>query len=154
MKNIALPKSDNWSTPDYFYNSLNEEFNFNFDPCPLEYGEIIPEKNGLLIDWGSRSFVNPPYSKGLKDKFVFKAVEEFKKGKLIVMLLPVSTSTKLFHDIILANVTEPVRFIKGRIKFVGHNYKGELISNGSPMHDSMVVIFDGIQKSKNNSSLV
>lgn len=56
------------------------------------------------------------------------------------MLLPVSTSTVLFHDFIQPNAKE-IRFVKGRIKFVGVNAKGELVSNKSPMHDSMVVIF-------------
>ena len=26
---------DNWSTPKDVYESLNSEFNFDFDPCPL-----------------------------------------------------------------------------------------------------------------------
>ena len=56
------------------------------------------------------------------------------------MLLPVSTSTKLFHDYILPNQKE-IRFIKGRIKFLGVNTFGEYVTNKSPMHDSMVVVF-------------
>ena len=39
------------------------------------------------------------------------------------MLLPVSTSTKIFHEIIYPNAK--IRFLKGRIKFLGHNTKGE-----------------------------
>ena len=78
----------------------------------------------------------------LKESFIKKAVEEFKKGKLCVMLLPVSTSTRLFHDHILPNKTE-IRFVKGRIKFVGVNTYGVKVNNKAGMHDSMVVIFDG-----------
>ena len=74
---------------------------------------------------------------------MIKAIEESKKkGKLCVMLLPVSTSTKLFHEHIQPNAKE-IRFVKGRIKFLGVNTKGEYVTNKSPMHDSMVVIFDG-----------
>ncbi len=135
-------KNDNWATPKYFYDILNDEFNFDFDPCPFFEGEITPEKDGLLKEWGMRNYINPPYSVHLKSQFISKAVEQSKKGKLCVMLLPVmGTSTKLFHDIILPNISEPIRFVKGRIKFVGKNTKGELVSNKSPMHDSMVVIF-------------
>ena len=86
--------------------------------------------------------MNPPYSRKLKEAFVTKAIEESKKGKLCVMLLPVSTSTKLFHEHIQPNAKE-IRFVKGRIKFLGVNTKGEYVTNKSPMHDSMVVIFDG-----------
>jgi len=65
------------------------------------------------------------------------------------MLLPVSTSTKLFHDYIKPNAKE-IRFLKGRIKFEGLNTKGEFVNDKSPMHDSMIVIFDGTQPNGNN----
>ena len=74
----------------------------------------------------------------IKEAFIKKAVTESKKGKLCVMLLPVSTSTKIFHDYIY-NKAE-IRFIKGRVKFKGINTKGE-VANDNGMHDSMIVIF-------------
>lgn len=141
MKNRNIQHSDNWATPKYLYDILNKEFCFDFDPCPLFTGKITRKNDGLLREWGGVCYVNPPYSKGLKEAFVIKAIEESKKGKLCVMLLPVSTSTKLFHDIILPNISEPIRFLKGRVKFVGINTKGELVNNKAPMHDSMIVIF-------------
>lgn len=56
------------------------------------------------------------------------------------MLLPVSTSTKIFHDHVLPN-TQEIRFVKGRIKFKGINTKGEYVTDKCGMHDSMIVIF-------------
>lgn len=140
MKNRNLDHSNNWATPKDFYDKLDQEFNFDFDPCPLNLGMITNENDGLLIKWGNRNYINPPYSRELKEKFVIKAIEESKKGKLCVMLLPVSTSTKLFHDHILPNAKE-IRFIKGRIKFLGTNTKGEYVTNKAPMHDSMIIVF-------------
>lgn len=137
MKNRNLKNTDNWATPDYFYSELNKEFNFDFDPCPL-----FSKFDGLLIEWKERNFINPPYSRKIKDLFIKKAVEESKNGKLCVCLIPVSTSTKLFHEVIKPNANE-IRFIKGRIKFIGINTKGEKVSNKCGMHDSMIVIFDG-----------
>jgi phage N-6-adenine-methyltransferase len=142
MKDRNLVHSDNLATPIEFYDNLDLEFAFNFDPCPLNLNEITDETDGLLIDWGTSNFINPPYSRQLKEKFVLKAIEESKKGKLCVMLLPVSTSTKLFHDHILPNAKE-IRFVKGRINFLGVNTKGEYVTNKAPMHDSMIVIFKG-----------
>lgn len=141
MKNRSINHSDNWATPKEFYDKLNEEFDFDFDPCPLNTEEITPDKDGLLIEWGQRNYINPPYSQKLKEAFVEKAIEESKKGKLCVMLLPVSTSTKLFHDKILPNAKD-IRFVKGRIKFLGVNTFGEYVTDKSPMHDSMIVIFN------------
>lgn len=148
MKNRNLEHKDNWATPKDFYNMLDKEFNFDCDPCPLNEGEITPDKDGLIIEWGNRNYINPPYSRKIKEAFVRKAIEEKKKGKLCVMLLPVSTSTKLFHDNILPNKTE-IRFVKGRIPFEGVNTFGVRVGKGSaPMHDSMIVIFDGRDESK------
>ena len=136
MKNKNLDNHDNWKTPTWFYNQLNEEFNFDFDPCPLH-----SNFDGLSIEWGNSNFINPPYSRKLKEAFVNKALDESKKGKLCVLLLPVSTSTQLFHNVIQPNAKE-IRFIKGRISFEGINTFGEEVGKGKKgMHDSMIVIF-------------
>ena len=145
MKDRNLKHADDWATPKEFYDNLNNEFNFNFDPCPINHD--ISLWDGLKIEWKERNFINPPYSNKkesgyLKESFVKKAIEESKKGKLCVMLLPVSTSTKLFHNIILVEKPE-IRFIFKRIKFCGINTFGEYVTTKAPMHDSMIVIFDG-----------
>jgi site-specific DNA-methyltransferase (adenine-specific) len=136
MKNRNLIHNDNWQTPKEFYDILNNEFNFNYDPCPLNSKEDL-----LNTDWKERNFINPPYLRSLKEKFILKAIEESKKGKLCVMLLPVSTSTKIFHEHIKPNAKE-IRFVKGRIKFLGINTKGVYVVDKPPMHDSMIVIFN------------
>ena len=135
MKNRNLDNQDNWATPKEFYDELNDEFDFDFDPCPL-----FAEFDGLEVEWGKKNFVNPPYSLKLKTEFVKKAIDEAKKGKLCVCLLPVSTSTILFHDHIQPNASE-IRFVRGRIKFIGINTFGEKVTNKPAMHDSMIVIF-------------
>ena len=37
MKNRNLNHSDNWETPKELYDELNDEFDFNFDPCPINH---------------------------------------------------------------------------------------------------------------------
>ena len=139
MKNRNLQSGDHWKTPDYIYEPLNQEFNFTFDPCP--YMHSISKWDGLEIEWkGNSIFVNPPYSQKLKERFIKKAVTESRKDKNCVMLLSVSTSTKIFHEVVLPNKKE-IRFVKGRIKFEGINTRGELVKNKCGMHDSMIVVF-------------
>ena len=146
MKNRNLNHKDHWATPKEFYDKLNEEFDFNFDPCPLH-----SKFDGLVIDWKERNFINPPYSRKLKEAFIRTAFEESKQGKVCVMLLPVSTSTKIFHEIIYPNAE--LRFVKGRIAFEGVNTFGKKVGKGSaPMHDSMVVIFKTKLQEGGNSS--
>ena len=137
MKNRNLEHKDDWKTPIDFYDKLNEEFDFDFDPCPYRHDMSW---DGLEIEWGKRNFINPPYSRKLKEAFIMKAIEESKKRKVCVMLLPVSTSTKIFHDYILPNKKE-IRFVRRRLKFSGYNSNGEYVDNKCGMHDSMIVIF-------------
>jgi hypothetical protein len=138
MKNRNLEHKDDWKTPLEFYDKLDNIFHFDFDPCPYQHDMSW---DGLECEWGQVNFVNPPYSRKLKDAFVKRAVELSKKGRICVMLLPVSTSTKLFHEWILPNAKEII-FVKGRIKFEGYNSKGEFVKDKTGMHDSMVSIFD------------
>lgn len=121
---MMTSKRQTWKTPIYIYNELNKEFNFNFDPCPEN-----PTFDGLNIEWKERNFVNPPY-KTLK-LWIKKSYEEYKKGKLVVMLIPSRTDTKAFHEYIY-NIAE-LRFIKGRLCFDD--------SNKPAPFPSMIVIF-------------
>ena len=141
MKNRSLEHRDDWGTPDYIYKPLDAEFHFDFDPCPIN-----PNFDGLEIEWKKRNFVNPPYSRKLKEAFIRKAFVESKNNKLCVMLLPVSTSTKIFHEIIYPHAE--IRFLKGRVKFCGINTSGRYVDNACGMHDSMVVILGGEGKGK------
>lgn len=137
MKN-RLKIHDDWETPQYFLEQIRNEFGEFFDPCPIH--AIF---NGLSIEWKDVNYINPPYNRKDKEAFIRKAFEESKKGKVCVMLLPVSTSTKIFHEIIYPNAE--IRFIKGRIKFRGVNGEGTLVDNKSGQHDSMLVIFRGVK---------
>ena len=98
-----------WKTPKELYKKLDAEFNFNYDPCPVD-----PDFDGLVVSWGSRSFVNPPYGREIQ-KWIKKGYEEHLKNKLVVFLIPSRTDTRYFHDYIMK--ANEIRFIKGRLHF-------------------------------------
>lgn len=125
MKNRNLDINDNWGTPPAFLEKLNRKFAFNFDPCPLNHNIILWD--GLKVDWGERNFINPPYSRELKDAFVTKAVYESQKEKLCILLLPVSTSTVLFHKVIQPNARF-IEYLERRLSFYGINQKGQFVN--------------------------
>lgn len=125
-------------TPPEIYTPLNEEFNFNYDPCPIEWKEGDPD--GLQTEWGTSTFCNPPYSKVAK--WIEKAHTEWKKGKTVVMLINAITDTKAFHTYIL-NQAE-VRFVKGRIRFINPLKPDKRIPSPKA---SIIVIF------RNNASV-
>jgi hypothetical protein len=132
MKNRNLDHKDDWKTPPEFYEKLNKKYHFDFDPCP--WHNDIDRFNGLVDGWGYMNFVNPPYSNlketgYLKASFVKRAIY-FKcmHDRRSVMLLPVSTSTILFHDYIKPHISRPIEHIRGRLSFIGTNDKGQLVN--------------------------
>jgi len=102
--------SDNYNTPSW----IKEIFKDWYDPCPISKGELR-EFDGLG-SWKDRTFVNPPYSKPMP--WVEKAIAENKKGKMIVMLLKVNTSTKWFARLIEAKAE--IMWFNKRLKFLNN----------------------------------
>lgn len=134
-KGMFSSASNEWATPQEFFDQLNSEFHFTLDPCSThdnakcENHYTIAE-DGLSQNWGGRVFCNPPYGRELP-KWVKKCYEESLKGTLVVMLIPSRTDTRWFHDWIYGKAE--IRFIKGRLKFGG--------SKQNAPFSSMVVIF-------------
>ena len=143
MQNIEVmfsSKSNDWSTPQDFFDELNAEFGFTLDPCADEFNHkcnkyFTEGDDGLLQDWGGEIvFCNPPYGKAIKD-WVRKAyIEGCKPNTTVVLLIPARTGTAYFHDYIYHEAKE-IRFIRGRLKF-GNS------KNAAPF-PSMVVIYRG-----------
>ena len=120
-KGMFTSNTDIWSTPPDFYKKLDDEFHFDFDPCPLN-----PTFDGLEVKWGGCNYMNPPYGRQI-GKWIKKASE----NPMTVCLLPARTDTRWFHDYIYGKAE--IRFLKGRLKFGG--------SKNSAPFPSMVVIF-------------
>lgn len=82
-----------WLTPPELLAHLDAEFNFNFDPCPFPKPDDF---DGLTCEWGSSSYVNPPFGsimhQGKKKgptAWARKAIEEHRKGKRVVLVYPI-----------------------------------------------------------------
>jgi hypothetical protein len=89
-----------WLTPPDVYQQLDKEFHFDFDPCPF------PKPDGfdsLHMDWGKSNYVNPPFRKHDGGGFgptawVHKAIEQNRKGKEVVLLIPVQSYVNLLLE--------------------------------------------------------
>lgn len=135
---------EDWETPQALFDELNKEFNFNLDVCASKHNNkcfyyITEENDTLLVNWHRHSnefqpypicWMNPPYGREI-GKFIKKAYEESQRGCTVVCLLPSRTDTRWFHNYILGKAE--IRFIKGRLKFVG--------AKSSAPFPSMIVIF-------------
>lgn len=153
MVNKALlsSKSDEWETPQDFYDALNAEFNFTLDPCCREYNHkcdkyYTAEQDGLSKSWaGETVFCNPPYGKSI-GAWVKKCYEESLKGSTIVMLIPSRTDTAWFHDYIWGKAE--IRFVRGRLRFINRTFPSWREDGNfkvSPAtFPSMVVVYRGV----------
>ena len=114
-----------WLIPKDIYGPLNKEFGFDFDPCPYPF-----VKDGIVAEWGKVNWINPPFR--AKDAmnghgptaFVRKAIEEQKKGKTSVLILPVLSLLNMLFE-----AGAEIRSC-GRVKWI-HAETGEKWKNPS-----------------------
>lgn len=135
-------ESNEWATPQDFFNTLHNEFNFTLDVAATKENAkckrfFTKTDDGLQQDWRQEiCWCNPPYGREI-GKWIEKAFQEAQKGATVVCLIPARTDTKYFHEFCFKG---EVRFLRGRLKFSGH-------SNSAPFPSAIVVFSPEIIKS-------
>ena len=115
-------KTVEWETPYALFDALNEEFGFELDVCASVNNHKCKDyfsklDDGLSQDWGSRTvWMNPPYGREI-GPWIKKAANH---SGTAVALVPARVDTRWWHDHIQGKAE--VRFIKGRVKFVGAKF--------------------------------
>lgn len=122
-------KSDEYATPRWFFDPIAEAVGgFDLDPAagaeepgdPLASTRFTEEDDGLEQDWSGHPqvWMNPPFSE--KEAFLRRFLMFFEDGEieLGVVLLPVDTSTDLFHELVAAKA-DYLFFMDGRLSFDG-----------------------------------
>lgn len=113
-------RSNEWATPQAFFDALNKEFHFTLDPCCTHENakcekHFTAAEDGLKQSWaGETVFCNPPYGRELP-LWIKKCAESAGGGTTVVMLIPARTDTRAFHQYIYGKAE--IRFIQGRLKF-------------------------------------
>jgi phage N-6-adenine-methyltransferase len=123
-----------WATPAEIFAPLAAEFGFTLDVCAtLENAKVPhfypPETDGLAQDWSADvCWMNPPYGRAI-GMWMRKAWEESRRGATVVCLVPSRTDTRWWHDYAARG---EVRFLRGRVKFVGAKH-------GAPFPSAIVI---------------
>ncbi len=130
-------KTDLWSTPQDFYDMVNNEFNFTCDVCSTHdnakcKNHYTQEDDALTQEWGGVCWMNPPYGREI-GKWMRKAHDEAQKGATIVCLVPSRTDTNWWHEHVIMH---EVRFIRGRLRF------GDA-KNSAPFPSALVIMRSG-----------
>lgn len=114
-------RTDDWPTPQTFYDALNAEFHFTLDPCATRENRkcrayFTKEQDGLCQDWGRhRVFCNPPYGRAMRE-WTRKCYDASLAGALVVLLAHSRTDTHWFHEWVYGKAGE-IRFVRGRLRF-------------------------------------
>lgn len=127
--------SDNWPTPQDFFDALDAEFGFVLDVCASTTNHKAPayfaldhadptRRDGLTADWateadrlGGAIWMNSPYGRPI-GAWMAATVAAARAGATVVALVPVRADTAWWHDYVLATGAE-VRFVRGRLTFGG-----------------------------------
>lgn len=129
-------KTNEWTTPQDLFETLNNIFSFTLDPCCThETAKCVKhftvEEDGLSKSWGGETvFMNPPYGRHIQ-AWLRKAYREGLRGDTpVVCLVPARTDTEFWHWYVMkANY---VHLYKGRIHFAG-------AETGAPFPSAIVV---------------
>ena len=111
-------RSDDWATPQDFFDPLDAIFDCTFEPCADAKNAkcaryFTRQDDGLAQNWdGERVFMNPPYGQEI-GAWVKKASEA---KALVVCLLPARTDTRWWNDYVVRGGGH-VTFFKGRLYF-------------------------------------
>lgn len=119
-----MTRDQSWGTPRPLFDKLHREFYFTVDVAASPENALLPryytaDDDGLSQSWaGERVWCNPPYGRGMEHW-----IEKLASGEadLAVGFIPARTDTRWFHNFVLDRAE--VRYLKGRVKFVGaeHN---------------------------------
>lgn len=141
MINAGLLSSstDQWATPRAFFDQWDARFRFEVDVCADHTNAkcrryFTADDDGLAQEWAPfRCWMNPPYGREI-GRWMAKALEESRRGALVVCLVPARTDTAWWHEYAMHG---RVVFVRGRLRF------GEA-RNSAPF-PSAVVIFPRIE---------
>lgn len=110
--------TDEWATPQDFFDVVAREFDFDLDVCALPSSAkcaryFTPEDDGLAQEWAGTCWMNPPYGDEIV-QWVAKAYNATLAGATVVCLVPARTDTAWFHEYCFPG---EVRFLRGRLRF-------------------------------------
>ena len=123
IKSMVSSKTNEWSTPQDFFDTLNAEFKFTLDPCSTDENKKVKKHytqtdDGLSKSWKDEVvFMNPPYG-GHTGDWIRKALSESLGGATVVCLIVSSTDRSYWHEFIFPYASQ-IRFVRGRLKFGG-----------------------------------
>lgn len=121
---LFTARRDDWETPPDLFARLDAEFGFTLDAAATPKNAkcaryFTRDDDALRQDWGREVvWLNPPYGREIA-RWVRRAWVAARYGATVVCLVPARTDAGWWHDDAMDG---EVRFLRGRIRFVGAPY--------------------------------
>ena len=85
-------RTDEWATPDDFFQKLDDEFHFDLDVCATPENAkckryFTKEQDGLKQEWKGTCWMNPPYGRQIS-LWVKKALDSVSGGQSLSVSSP------------------------------------------------------------------
>lgn len=135
---IDADDRDSWMTPAWVVELAREIMgSIDLDPASNERAQATVQAtthytihdDGLAHEWEGNVYCNPPYSKGLIDRFAHHAIAQWRRGEINQMILLTNTSSAARWYQALVEECTVMAFPSPRIQFVhphlqtnGNNY--------------------------------
>ena len=127
-RKAALIDSDHWRTPQHVFDRLNNIFHFDLDAAAdagsskcANYLGLDNGRDSLVVPWqdyGSRIFVNPPFSPGAGPLIRWVGIMRYTAEahrRLVCAVLPATPCAQWFYEHVKGRAV--ILFTKARMKF-------------------------------------
>lgn len=127
--NFEQKRNDYMSPPELVKMALDFKHKkiFDLDVCcsefniPADLYYVDGAVDGLKMPWKKLNWCNPPFDTCAK--WIKKAYEEQLQGNETVMLIPVRTETKYWHEFILNNPKVKIQWLRKGYSFINPDDK-------------------------------
>ena len=113
-------RTEEWETPQWLFDYLNQEFRFTLDPCSTDLNakcakHFTKQEDGLRQLWADEVvFMNPPYGAAIAQWMKRAHEASVHERATTVCLVPARTDTRWWHQYAMRH---EIRFLPGRLRF-------------------------------------
>jgi phage N-6-adenine-methyltransferase len=113
-------QTDEWSTPQWLFEALDQEFGFTLDACSTHENakcgkHYTRTEDGLRQSWENEIvWMNPPYGRAI-ETWISRAHDAAEREQAtVVCLIPARTDTRWWHRYVMKH---EIRLLRGRLRF-------------------------------------
>ena len=125
-----------WETPQWFFETLHQEFGFSLDPCSTHSNakcrkHFTRAEDGLKKSWADEVvFMNPPYGREIALWMSKADSPAHDERATLICMVPARTDTHGWHRYAMKH---EIRLLRGRLQFGGS-------ANAAPFRCAIVVM--------------